>query len=437
MIRKFLTGCALLAVLLLAAGCSAEPTPYEINNAQDYRVSVRFDAGEGIFTTNTSVIVDSFRVSGVPQADGKTSIALIPPDHEARGNDAFAAVNNGYFLAGWYAERTGEPGSYIYANPWNFETDRLQVDVAGDYTSEEPVLTLYAAWVPMFRVDFADRTTGEILGSYTFDPTRDAQLQIPAWDRETGTLNMYKFPARSGYTFENAYYNAEGTRSVGEGALTHSGSVDYATGTAVNNAMTVYVDWMEGEWYHIYNVEQFLDNASVSGSYILHADLDFTDEIWPTSLMYGSFSGTIQGNGHTISNVNVTQTNNSNVNAGMFGRLAETAVLSDVTFENVTFTIKSGTRVAGTSYGLLAGAIADTAQLSGVEIRNSLLAVDANAYFGTEDYSIGLLSGMGTADVIWDITCTVVGESDPQLYAVADGSGMVTLTDIPPETPAE
>ncbi|MBR2489625.1 MAG: hypothetical protein IKB45_04055, partial [Clostridia bacterium] len=48
-----------LAAVALFAGCSAEKTPYEKNNDENYTVSVRFDANGGMFTTNTSVIVDS------------------------------------------------------------------------------------------------------------------------------------------------------------------------------------------------------------------------------------------------------------------------------------------------------------------------------------------------------------------------------------------
>ncbi len=435
MMKKFLTGCLLLAVLVLAAGCQAELTPYEQNDASGYRVSVKFDAGEGIFTTNTSVIVDAYDLSQVKtDGSGMAQIPLIAPDHEARGNDAFAAVKNGCFLAGWYQERTETADGYVYAGRWDFETDRLAVDPQGSYSSAEPVMTLYAAWVPLFQVDFQDRATGETLGSYAFDPAGEARLQVPQWDPETGVLEMHKFPRREGHTFEAAYYDAQGTQPVTTEALVHPGTVDYATGTARDNVLTVFLDWAEGEWYHIYNVEQFLENANVAGSYVLHADLDFADAIWPTALMYGNFTGTIEGNGHTISNVSVTQTNNAKSTAGLFGRLAETAELRDLKLENVTFTIQSGTRVAGTSYGLLAGAIADTARVENLTIRGGQLVIDARAYFGTEDYVIGLLTGMGRADVDHDITCTVSGGEEAGLYAQADGEGFVTLTDAPAQT---
>ena len=296
---------ALIVIMLLVTGCSREATPYEINNADDYRVSVKFDANGGIFTTNTSVIVDSYNLSELPQNGGKAQIALLTPDDPLRGNDAFTAINNGYFLAGWYAQRTqttDEQGNttYTYASPWDFETGLLEVDPSGTYSAEEPVLTLYAAWVPLFEIQFYALDTGEHLESLSFNPMEVEAFTLPAWDEETGAIEMHKFPERSGYTFEKAFYDKEGTKAVEGQTLTHTGMVDIASGTAENPVMKLYLQWTEGEWYHIYNVEQFLDNASVNGSYVIHADLDFEGEIWPSSLMYGNFAGTIQGNGHTF-----------------------------------------------------------------------------------------------------------------------------------------
>ena len=415
----------MLAVSLLASGCSQEPTPYELNDAENFTVSVRYDANGGTFTTNTSIIVDSYDPAQAPVgSNGMAQIALLSPDAEARRNDAFAAVNNGYFLAGWYRERTEQAdGTYVYSGKWDFESDRLEVDPAGEYASAEPVLTLYAAWVPMFSIEFRDLESGETLSTLTYDPTVGADLTVPALNEETGAVEMHKFPARSGYTFNGAYYDAEGTIPVDTEQVVHTGTVDYATGTAEDSAMTLYIDWTEGEWYHIYNVEQFLDNASVSGNYVLHADLDFTDEIWPTSLMYGNFSGSIQGNGHTMRNIQVTQTNNSKVNAGLFGNLTETASLTDLTFENVTFTIQSGTRVVGTSYGLLAGTLSASAELENVTIAGSTLQIDSSCYFGVDEYVIGLVCGMGDASgVTADVDCQVVGDAPERIVATVEGN---------------
>lgn len=426
-------GCLLLCILILASGCAPEKTPYELNDAENYNVSIRFDANGGFFTTNTSVITDSYNISDMQiDSDGNVQIALLSPDDPRRGNDAFTAVNNGYFLAGWYSQRTETTDaqgnrSYTYGGRWDFESGLLAVDGNKSYTSAEPVLTLYAAWIPMFEIEFYDLATEELLDTVTFDPTNSGELLVPVWDTQTGAIDMKSFPERKGYTFACAYYDAQGKERVDTAAVVHPGEVDHATGSARNTTLRLYVDWAEGEWYHIYNVDQFLKNASVGASYVIHGDLDFTDKIWPTSMMHGSYSGTIQGNGHTFRNITIEQTNNSKVNAGLFGSLTETASISDVTFENVSFTVKAGTRVSGASFGLLAGTVSDQAALRNVVIRDGALKIDSSCYFSTDNYSIGLVCGMGSTDIDDSgISCVAVGEK-PESVSIEVKDGAVYL----------
>lgn len=419
-----------LGTVSLLTGCAAEQTPYEKNDAENYSVSVKYDANGGVFTTNTSVIVDSFNITGMtPNSEGNAEIALISPDNSLRGNDAFTAIRNGYFLAGWYAERTetlDEAGNtvYVYGNKWDFEKDVVEVDASKTYSASEPVMTLYAAWVPMFTIEFYSLSDGELLNTYVFDPTLVEDIKVPAWDEKTGAIEMFEFPEKQGYTFDGVYLDAEGKNAVTTETLAHSGSVDYTNGMAKDPVMKLYVDYVEGEWFHIYTAEQFVKNASVNGHYEIHADLDFTDEVWPTSLMYGNFGGKINGNGHVFKNITFRQTNNSKVNAGLFGNLTEKAGISDVTFENVTFTIQSGTRVAGTSYGLLAGTISDAAQISNVKILSSTLKIDSKCYFGVTDYTIGLVCGMGNADVVTDaqIDCEATGDNPSNVQIAVNGN---------------
>ncbi|MGN0999523.1 MAG: hypothetical protein ACI4PO_08225 [Faecousia sp.] len=432
-LKSILSVGLLSVILVLAAGCAEKKTPYEVNDGENYTVSVKYDANGGIFTTNTSVIVDSYNITGMtPNANGQAEIALLPPDSPNRKNDAFTAIQNGYFLAGWYASRTetlNEAGEtiYVYGDKWDFEKSRLTVDMDGTYSSSEPVLTLYAAWIPLFEVEFYSLDSGEYLDTFTFNPTTEGEISVPAWNTVSGKLDMYDFPKRSGYTFTGAYYDPAGKEPV-EGVVNHPGVVDENNGMGKNTSMKLYLDWTEGEWYRIYTVEQFLDNASVSGSYEICADLDFAGKIWPTSLMYGNFSGTIRGNGHTLSNIELTQTNNSKVNAGLFGRLAETARLENLKLEQVTFTIQSGTRVAGTSYGLLAGSVSTGAVLENLQIHEGTLQIDSGCYFGVDDYSIGLLCGMGDASAVTDadITCAAVGENPDRVEITVSGNA-VTL----------
>ncbi len=437
-IKSVLVTFMLLATLLLVTACVDTSTPYDNNNAEGYTVSVKFDANGGYFTTGTSVIMDSFNIAQLDKnGSGNVELALVSPEDTIRGKgNYFTPAKNGYFLAGWYTERT-ETGTdangnpvYSYANKWDFENGTYEVDPGKNYASEEPVLTLYAAWVPMFQIHFLSVTDGSEIGTYTYNPTTVEEIKVPHWNEETGAMEMYQFPVKLGYTFEKAYYDQAATQPA-EGTVTHAGTVNEATGTAENTEMTMYVEMVEGEWFHIYNLEQFKDNAKINGSYILHTDLDFMagtddEESWPSSLMYGTFTGTIEGNGHKIMNVNLEQTNNSKVNAGLFGMLSESAQIKDLTFENITFTVKAGTRTPGTSYGLLAGTISANATLSNVKILSSTLQVDETAYFGTEDYAIGKVCGVGYTSAMdfSGITVQVVGE-EGKLVILESGNEIV------------
>lgn len=432
---KSIVLCLLLgATVMFAAGCSEQKTPYQINDEDNYTVSIKYDANGGTFTTNTSVIVDSYNLSELAtNSDGQAQIALIAPDSESRGKNAFTAVNNGYFLAGWYAERTengvDENGNtlYTYSGKWDFDSGKLDVDPKGTYSSDEPVLTLYAAWVPLFQIEYYALDSGELLSTVTYNPAEESEITLPQWNEETGAIKMNAVPAREGYTYEGIYLDAQGTQAVQTPTLAHTGSVDYQTAAAENATMKLYVDWTEGEWYHIYTAEQFVSNASLTGNYVIHEDLDFSDQIWPTVMMYGSFTGTIEGNGCTFKNILVEQTNNSKLNAGLFGQLTETAAISDLTFENVTVTIKSGTRVNGTTYGLLAGTISEGAAFTNVQILTSTLQIDSGCYFGTDDYSIGLLCGMGSGDIDTSgITCVATG-TEPDKVIITVSEGVVTV----------
>lgn len=430
-IKTLLLTVLTVGTMCLLTACGSEQTPYEINDEENYTVSVKYDANGGIFTTNTSVIVDSYNIADMKaNSDGNVEIPLITPDDKSRGNDAFKATKSGYFLAGWYAERTeageDEDGNtlYTYGDKWDFEEDLLEVDADKTYSSEEPVITLYAAWVPLFEIEFYSLESGEYMNSYTYDPTLVDEIKVPTWDEETGAVEMYKFPETDGYTFNGAYYDEAGTQKIVTATLEHPGKVNEETGTAENSVLKIYVDWLEGEWYHIYTVEQFLDNASIKGNYEIHADLDFSGENWPSSFMYGNFTGSIKGNGHTFKNIEFAQTNNSKVNAGLFGNLTEEASITDLTFENVTFTIEKGTRVAGTSYGLFAGTIADGATIANVNILSSTLQIDSGCYFGVSDYSIGLVCGTGNSALIptAEITCVPTGDAPENVAITIEGS---------------
>lgn len=428
--KSVLTVCLVLVAMLLISGCSGEMSPYQLNDSQSYNVSVRFDANGGLFTTNTSVITDSFNISGMQTNNaGQVEIPLIAPDDSQRGKEAFAPYNNGYFLAGWYENRietTDEQGNkiYTYSDKWDFSKDKVKVHSNGTYSSSEPVLTLYAAWIPMFEIEFYSVNTGEHLDTMSFDPGLISEIAVPEWNMETGAIDMKKFPKKDGYTYNGVYLDKEGSQPIT--AIDHPGTVNYENGTSANGTMKVYVDWLEGEWFHIYTAEQFIKNAKLNGNYVIHADLDFSEVIWPTVLMHGAFTGTIEGNGYSFKNISATQTNMSKTSSGLFGQIKNAAKITDLTIDHASFTIKGGARVSGSSFGLLAGQMDEGATLTNFKITGSALQIDSSCAFLSDDYSIGLVCGSGSDAAIdaSGITCIAVGEEPDTLNITVDGTSV-------------
>lgn len=427
--KALLTASILLVTMLFLNGCSKNKTPYEQNDQDGYRVTVKYDANGGYFTDSTTIITDSYNITEIKTNDqGKVDIALLAPDDQQRGKgNWFSPSKTDHFLLGWYTERTevvGNDGNveYAYSGYWDFNEDILSVDPTGEYSSAEPELTLYAVWKPVLRVEFYDVNSDELRGELTYNPTDSSEIMLPYWDENTGAIDMEKFPKRDGYTFNGAYYDKAGTMPIEGESFAHSALVNYENATVENTTMKLYVDWIEGDWYHIHTAEQLVDNAKLSGNYVLESDLDFTEEIWPSTFMHKNFAGTIVGQGHKIQNVELTQTDAKQMNAGLFGSIASEAAITDVNFDNISFTIKGGAQTTGSNFGLLAGNISDDAVLAGITITNSTLKIDSNAYFGVDDYSIGLLCGMGDTDIDYSgITCVATGKVPESVIITVEG----------------
>lgn len=425
--------CLLLAAMLFLTSCG-ESTPYDQNDEDGFNVTVKYDAGVGTFTTNVSVITDSYNISQLTKdANGKVQLKLIDPADPVRGSaNAYSATNSGYFLAGWYTERTEQKDSdgkvtYSYSGRWDFEKDRLAIDPDDTHTAKEPI-TLYAAWIRQFSFDFYSVKTGELIDSHTIDPNYVTEIAVPVWDEETGKLSYGSFPELKDMTLDGVYLDQAMTSKVESASLKHTGVFNAANATAENPVMKVYLDYKEGEWFRIYNADQFIKNASVGGCYEILADLDFEGKIWKTNLIHGNFRGKIEGNGHTFKNITVEQTDARKQYTGLFGTLTAEAVLRDISFENVTVTIASGTIQQDTAFGLVAGSIDNSATVSGITVKDSTLAISSSANL-PDDASIGLFCGIGSAEGIdlSGISAVAVGDN-PEGITVKVNGNEVTVT---------
>ena len=443
--KLFLAVGLLIAALCLTACSSQWDPPYKELDKDGYNVSIRFDANGGIFASRNGVqVVDYYQQSGAATlSDGSKGIYLLSPEDRRRGDGAFGIARNGYFLAGWYTERNprvnekGEPlddhgiptsqsgkeQGYTYSGLWNFDTDALKLESGKTYSAESPALTLYAAWIPTFTYEFHILTDS---GSTVIGSTQAIDLQLPQWNEKTGKQDLNSFPKRDGFTFESAKLDLEVNEALTE-SIRGADFVDYETGTTTTATVPVYTFWQEGTWFRIHTPEQLLSNARPDGCYMLCADLDFSKSTWPPVFAKNKFNGVIVGAGHTVSGINLQQADNSQLMGGLFGALDENAIIHDVTFADVTYTISAGSRMQGAAFGLLAGSVSSTADIAGVSVSGKLL-ISENCY-PQESYVIGLLCGSGNIPGVQsDITCGIAEGSSDKIAIEVDPNGSVSLT---------
>ncbi len=443
-IKLWITLALCLCLMLCLSACSDNwEAPYASLQEQGYRISVRFDVNGGFFAGAKDVsVVDVFEATD--------AIALLAPEDPAREQGAYVPTRNGYFLAGWYSSRdprvdnsgnaldeygvlcsvSGREQGYTYSGRWNFETDTLKPEAGKTYTADSPALTLYAAWVPYVNYEFysVDPATGE---SVLISTLQSVDLEVPQWNQKNGKLNMKDFPQIEGKTFDAAYLSADLTEPLTDTIYGKDHYVDYETGTLNAESVPIYTTWLEGSWFKIFTADQLSSNARKDGNYMIMADLDFSDAIWPASLIKNEFNGTILGNGHTITGIHALQADNSKLSAGLFGSIGSEAVISDLTIENATLTLEAGCRMAGATFGLLAGSVVEGAAFENVTVTGNLLI--SEKIYPQTDYTIGLLCGIGATDrVAYSIGCAVAEEGSTAITVTVNEDDTVTVAFVNP-----
>lgn len=436
-IKVLFTAMLVLLILLAFAGCKAENDQYALNDKNGYTVSVQYHTGSGQFAAGTYVLTDCYNV------EGKSELMLLDPNDPVR-SEPKQAQNNGYFLAGWYTECTdtgttdanGNP-VYKYSGYWDFEKDTLKLESGKSYSSSEPVLHLYAAWVPNFSFEIVDLNTGETVDSVPIDPTDEEELELTlsTWDESTGRLSKKDIPVKEGHTFNGLYLDAEGTQKVTDASVRHSGNLDLETAEAADPVMKLYVDYMEGSFVAVYTAQDLLDKLSSGKDVMVMADMDFADVEWDPFVWAYPYGGKIIGNGHTLSNITVNVAP-ENVNgqeylyAGLFGMLEESAVISDVTFENLQINVQEGTLGFGDVenhiyIGLLAGETTEGATVKDVAFVNCGIRIDVTI----KNYEY-------TVKIGDDVNVTLTGEgSDKLTVETTDGTVKIVEKTEDEETP--
>lgn len=293
----------------------------------------------------------------------------------------------------------GKPQAQMFSGLWDFSPDGdvLRKEDLGEpeeeYGDGKTVysFTLYAAWAPRYSYDFYvqdEAGSWQKYASVTKPVTLDS-IAVPVWDAATGKIDYDSVPVYSveedpeagiekqDFSLTGIYADAELKHPYADGNLLrvyesripHYGVTDVETGTSVNSVCRIYTTWRKGTWFRVSTAAQLVDNATGGACFEILADLDCSQIVgWPYSNL--AYSGTIEGNGHTISNISANQSNANDqiVYGGVFGSITEKAYFHNVHFENVTLTVAAGARASkNATYGLLAGAISENATAANFE----------------------------------------------------------------------
>lgn len=421
-----LISAAIVACLAGFASCGKLSAPDQAHKNGNV-VRINYDTNGGIIGGGDNVtLFDMFNpYKYTADANGNVHIKVLDPVDERRENIGKSESNKnpltkpGNILVGWYKTRTeNADGSYSYSDKWNFETDSFEVkqDTAGEE------FTLYALWTEFFEFDYYRvKPDGNIefirkdqLGVIPSEVKGTAKayqagIYLPDW--VDGAMNYetneyaYTFPKIEGTTFSAAYLDRECKEkiTVGNGEpYIHTGYVD-EHGNAQNRVCNVYIAYDNGEKYKIETAKQFVKYASVDGDYEIANDLDFTEVQWPKSLTTGTFTGKIYGkDGKKIkfSNISAKITISGDY-AGLFGRIAENAVIDKIDFDNVTVDFVSGGIDAKSLIGSFAGYIDEKAKLEDVNLTNFEMKIGAitKKSANIDGYKVNLIANGNVDDL--------------------------------------
>ena len=414
----------LLAVFMICSCKDADPS--ENYDELGYSIKIEFDANGSYFGNSTQLKVsDYYKLEDLmTNENGMRELKIIDPESQIRNNIAPGNAHElsrgavkGYFFAGWYTEKTAmkdENGNtyYEYGGKWNFETDVLEIDPNKEYTASVPTITLYAAWVkiPTIEIFDGENSLGKIEISNPAN-TNNAVIKTPYIDLEKGEYNFGVIKtllsdrivtgddAKVTSFYEGLYLDKELIEKLGE-TYTHPYEYDEQTATIKNEELKLYVNYDEkdGEWYRIYSAKQLANNAKADGNYEIMADITFDGmTAWPNVFRNNTFTGSIIGNGHTISNVNIEST--SGQYFGMFKSISKDAKIENVSFDGITAKLERAYRNPGGRYAVFAATIEEGFKFEDVSFANvSLKISDSAIVIVTADYEIGLLCADGYSD---------------------------------------
>ncbi len=203
----------------------------------------------------------------------------------------------------------------------------------------------------------------------------------------------YDFNAGGDEVTEYIYYNADNGYYIAN----KGGIVNLVITTSNSNypEFTINVHIGDGSEENPYfidsqaDLQKIGDTYSLSSNYVLRANITLTNEFIPIGYVLNAetdievdsgFSGTFDGDGYTISGLNIINTNNY-TNAGLFTQLNSGASVTDLNLRDIT--ISGEYQTAGALAGMANNATIARVQATNVNISNNMSNSKTGALIGS------------------------------------------------------
>lgn len=297
--------------IVVLAGCNQEEDPNEFVQEQGNTVQV---------------VLDSLKDKIIADSVGKVSNGYIdyrlkdgsPVPQPGVTKDTSAPILEGYVFDGYYEGTIDEDGNVIYGEKWDFSRKVTES------------MTLYGKWLVQYKIRVNCVLDGK-LGDHSEESGVSGNAE---------TVTSIKQPVWAGNTFVQMFVDEACTQP-----LVVSKEQPFAHGCTQDDAVCdVYAQFIEGSWTLVRTAADLRSISAGSRLYLMNdidmSSLNTLEGGYTNITAANSFSGVIEGNGHTISNLHYfregKRTGTVDFTAyciGLFSQVNK-ATIRNITFEN-------------------------------------------------------------------------------------------------------
>lgn len=267
-------------------------------------------------------------------------------------------MNAFYTIDGWYLAKKDENGAVLRDADGKILTEETPFDFVHARATES--CTLVAKWKETPTITIKVDGRADDIRTYTEGDSIQRFTYMAGRKDDNGEVL---------YTFYDYYLDEACTQKVNWPIAFKD-----EDGKPIAKHVTLYTKWFEGDVLIVRSRSDLAKFPSYCDKTIyLDTDLDLTgarDGFPALTGSTGTFSGTFLGNGHTIRGGANKVTLNKNLQSyGFFGKIAAGAVISDVTFADMTLSATIAWNETY-SFGLLASETEKGAQIARVTFEN-------------------------------------------------------------------